>query len=166
MGWYQWIEQYPRSVPPEPRTEHPSWLCVSASCIVVFLHESINFDYPIAQCWIILQLADFEQREWILVFLFPSFHHYYCLIYTCVEVFFYCLGWLRYTFSFIHLNKIFILLNYKIMLVLLVFHSIASIEFSIKLTFIIQNLYNILKYIMQCLRQALSEPTTLQLPIK
>lgn len=123
MGWYQWIGQYPRSVPPEPRSEHPSWLCVSASCIVVFFHEFINFDYLVAQCWIILQLADFEQKEWILVFfLFPPFHHYYCLIYTCVEVFFYCLGWLRYTFSFIHLNKIFFF-NYKIVLVLLVFRN-------------------------------------------
>lgn len=140
-------------------------VCILYSCVFTWIHK-LWLSYctmlnNISTCWL------WTKRMNIRFFLFPPFHHYYCLIYTCVEVFFYCLGWLRYTFSFIHLNKIFILLNYKIMLVLLVFHSIAiKKEFSIRLTYIIQNLYNILKYIMQCLRQALSEPTTLQLPIK
>lgn len=100
---------------------------------------------------------------------FFYFHHSTIIIVSSIHVYkWFFTVWVDcdiHFHSFISIKSLF--LNYEIVFILLVFHSIAIKKgFSIRLTFIIQNLNNILKYIMQCLRQALSEPTTLQPPIK
>lgn len=140
-------------------------VCILYSCVFTWIHK-LWLSYctmlnNITNCWLWTKRMNTS-------FFFNSIIPPLLLthLYMCRSVFF--TVWVDcdiHFHSFISIKSLF--LSYKIVLIRLVFHLIAKKkDFSIKLTFIIQNLYNILKYIMQCLRQALSEPTTLQLPIK
>lgn len=140
-------------------------VCILYSCVFTWIHilwlSYCTILNNITNCWLWTKRMNTS---------FFYFHHSTIIIVSSIHVYkWFFTVWVDCDIHFHSFISIKIFFNYKIVLVLLVFHSKAiQKEFSIRLTYMIQNLYNILvhKYIMQCAGQALSERFTFQLLIK
>lgn len=135
-------------------------VCILYSCVFTWIHK-LWLSYctmlnNITNCWLWTKRMNTS---------FFYFHHSTIIIVSSIHVYkWFFTVWVDcdiHFHSFISIKSFFLIIK----LCWFFWSSAIAIkkEFSIKLTFIIQNLYNILKYIMQCLRQALSEPTTLEI---